>query len=119
MSCQGRRRRWAARGRKESEWRITTAAESILESARWMRETWLIIAMPERQSCSKAVSSMQFRVTICGSVDDDESWIVIVFVLLITAGDLDVIVSLSLLTVIISLSLSLYLSLDLKKREHF
>lgn len=98
---------------------MTTAAESILESARWMRETWLMIAMPERHSCSKAVSSMQFRVTISGSGDDDDDSfsIVIALVFVIAGGDLvdddvAVAVSLSLFTVIISLrSISPYISL--------
>lgn len=65
-SCQGRRRRWAARGRYAREWMRTAAADSIFPSERRARETCSTEAMPERDSCSREGSSMQLRETTRG-----------------------------------------------------
>lgn len=101
-SCQGRRRRWAARGRKEREWRRTAEADSILASERRLRGTCSTVAMPDRESCSRAGSSMQFRVTTKGGGGAGLLWWGI------AVGDLEVVVVLdsrSLFTVIIFLLL--------------
>lgn len=73
-SCHGRRRRWAARGRKASEWRSTAAADSILPSANRLNPTCSMEATPARESCSKALSSIQFRVTTKGMGDVGLWW---------------------------------------------
>lgn len=74
MSCHERSRRCAARGRNASEWRSTAVADSIRASAKRLRGTCSMTAMPERHSCSNAVSSMQLRVMTrgtCWVTDED------------------------------------------------
>lgn len=71
MSCQGRRRRCAARGRKQSEWRRMAAEDSIRPSEICARDTCSTTATPERESCSSVGSSRQLSETTSGIVRFD------------------------------------------------